>query len=140
MYDPADMKRWRLPAAIAVIVALSVVGIRHALEQRSQQKHEQQKREPIYQSKLLSYSAVLKPGMSRKEVEDYLRTKNITFRQMCCVDFKDTSPRGYDDLAKIGQEPAPWACSEKNVYVAFQFDSSDTLKSVTLYRWLEGCL
>jgi len=70
VYDPADMKRWRLPAAIAVIVALSVVGIRHALEQRSQQKHEQQKREPIYQSKLLSYSAVLKPGMSRKEVED----------------------------------------------------------------------
>jgi hypothetical protein len=50
VYDPADMKGWRLPAAIAVIVALSVVGIRHALEQRSQQKHEQQKRELIYQS------------------------------------------------------------------------------------------
>jgi hypothetical protein len=140
VYDPADMTRWRLAAAIALIMALSVVGVRYALEQRSQEKNEQQKREIIYHSRLLSYSAVLKPGMNRKDVEDYLRTKSITFRQMCCVDFKDTSPRGYDDLAKIGQEAAPWACSEKNVYVAFQFDTSDTLKSVTLYRWLEGCL
>src|SRR5258708_35831990 len=94
VYEAADKNRWRLPAAIAVIVALSGVGIRHALEQRSQQKHEQQKREPIYQSKLLSYSAVLRPGMSGKEVEDSLRTQKITFRQMSCFDFKDGSTGG----------------------------------------------
>jgi hypothetical protein len=79
--------------------------------------------------------------VSENCLSDFSRNaKTEKHSQMCCVDFKDTSPRGYDDLAKIGQEPAPWACSEKNVYVAFQFDSFDTLKSVTLYRWLEGCL
>jgi len=60
-----------------------------------------------------------------------------------------------DDLVKIGKEDAPWFCSENNVYIAFQFidrereqavgftlhtDDLDSLKSVTIYPWLEGCL
>jgi hypothetical protein len=70
---------------------------------------------------------------------------------MCCVDTNEFSKGVYDELTKIGQEDAPWFCSEKNVYVAFQFrgiahkqgfeaDSSDTLHAITIYRWLEGCL
>jgi len=34
-----------------------------------------EKREAAYQAKLQSYSDVLKPGMTRKNVEDYLREK-----------------------------------------------------------------
>jgi hypothetical protein len=147
VYDPTDMKRWRLPAAIVVLVTLSVVGVRYVLKKRAQEK-----REVVYQSTLHSYSQQLKPGMSRKEVEDYFRAKRIVFRQMCCVDRKDTSKSGWDDLAKIGQEDAPWFCSETNVYIAFQFTDaeptgppwgptpSDTLKTISIYRWLEGCL
>jgi hypothetical protein len=90
--------------------------------------------------------------MTRKEVEDYLRARHINFRQMCCVDVKTFSKGVYDDLAQIGQEDAPWFCSEKNIYIAFQFtgqarnaagwgaDDSDKLKTVSIYRWLEGCL
>jgi hypothetical protein len=72
---------------------------------------------------------------------------------MCCVDSTETARRdSRDDLVKIGTEDAPWFCSEKNVYVAFQFtdhqqrrgmpkaDDLDTLKAVSIYRWLEGCL
>ena len=86
-------------------------------------------------------------------MEDYLRAKNIAFQQMCCVDSSELATRAsWDDLVKVGTEPAPWFCSENNVYVAFQFtdhaqrkgvpkaDNLDSLKAVTIYRWLEGCL
>jgi hypothetical protein len=141
------MRRWRLPILVVIVVAVSAVAIRHVWQRRAQRR-----REAAYQLTLLSYSEVLMPGMTRKEVEDYLRTKNVTPRQMCCVEMKDFSKGVYDDLAKIGQEDAPWFCSEKNIYVAFQFtgpkrnglawraDASDGLKAVTIYRWLEGCL
>ena len=89
--------------------------------------------------------------MSRKEVEDYLRARKAGFRLMCCVDIKDSSKGVYDELTKVGQEDPPWFCSEKNIYVALQFtgashkegfeaDPSDTLRAITIYRWLEGCL
>jgi hypothetical protein len=142
------MRRWLLPIAIVVVVALSAFVVRHFLRERVQQKSE-----VGYQSALRSYSQVLTPGMTRKEVEDYLRSRNVKFSQMCCVESSQRfSTNVYDDLTKIGQEDAPWFCSEKNVYVAFQFigpqrnasgptaDASDRLRAVTLYRWLEGCL
>ena len=141
------MRRWRLPVAILAVVAVSALTVRHVLEKRAQQT-----REVAYQSALLSYSEALRPGMTRKQVEDYLRAKNVSFRLMCCVDVKESSKGVYDELTKIGQEDPPWVCSEKNVYVAFQFtrpernaagwdaNDSDSLKDVTLYRWLEGCL
>jgi len=143
-----NMKYWRFVAGFLVLGALWVV-VRHVLETRAQQK-----REATYQSALRSYSEALKPGMTRLEVEGYLRAKDLSFRQMCCVDRKDFSKRRYpvyDDLLKIGQEDAPWFCSEKSVYIAFQFtgrperqewppDSADSLRAVTIYPWFEGCL
>ena len=73
---------------------------------------------------------------------------------MCCVDAMELSKRkSWDDLTRLGEEEAPWFCSENNVYLAFQFidgsrqqtngwkaDDLDTLKSITIYHWLEGCL
>ena len=142
-----EMKRWR-----SLILALVVVGLvafcgPHLLEKRAQQK-----REIAYELALRSYSEHFRPGMTRKEVEDHLRGRNIGFQQMCCVDDKLSSKGVWDDITKIGKESAPWFCSENNVYVAFQFigparsgvgwgaDPSDTLKSVSIYHWLEGCL
>jgi hypothetical protein len=121
-------------------------GVRQVLEKRAEQK-----REVAYQSALRSYSEHFRSGMTRKEVEDYLRARNIRFQQMCCVDHK-LSKTVWDDLTKIGQERAPWFCSENNVYIAFQFsglerkgvggsaDPSDMLMAVSVYHWLEGCL
>jgi len=140
------MKRWLSLILVLTVVAAVAFGVRHVLEKRSEQK-----REIAYQSALRSYSERFQPGMTRKEVEDYLRARNIRFQQMCCVDHK-LSKTVLDDLTKIGQESAPWFCSEHNVYVAFQFkgperndlggsaDPSDTLKAVSLHHWLEGCL
>jgi len=85
--------------------------------------------------------------MTRKEVESYLRAKALGFQRMCCIDERSA----FADLVKIGSEDAPWYCSEQNIYVAFQFagvephealkvSDSDSLKRVTIFRWLEGCL
>jgi hypothetical protein len=140
------MKRWQLSLLILIVVVLSAAGLRYLWGKRASQK-----RELAYQSALLQYQQSFRPGMTRKDVEDHLRSENVEFRQMCCVE--GNLPKGvYDDLAKIGQEDAPWYCSEENVYVAFQFtgprrnaigwtaDASDKLSAVTIFRWLEGCL
>jgi hypothetical protein len=67
---------------------------------------------------------------------------------MCCVEEARST---YADLVKIGKEHVPWYCERHGVYVAFQFDAvearkssdardSDTLKKITIFHWLEGCL
>lgn len=142
------MKRWRLPIALLLLVIVGILVVRHILEKRAQQR-----REAHYQSVLRTYSADLKPGMTRGDVEGYLHARNLTFRQMCCVDLKEFRKGVWDDLTKIGEEDAPWFCSQNNVYIALQFtgqrhdehitwnaESGDTLKAVTVYHWLEGCL
>lgn len=107
----------------------------------------QKKREAAYQAKLQSYSDVLKPGMTRKNVEDYLRAKGVEFGKLCCVDKASV----FSDLVKIGKEKHPWYCEEHNVYITFQFVSvepqkgleahdSDTLKEITIFHKLDGCL
>jgi hypothetical protein len=107
-----------------------------------------QKREADYQAALQSYSDALKPGATRKSVEDYLQAKGVNYEKMCCILEKSAEA----ELVRIGKEKHPWYCSEHNVYIAFQFvdelhgggrpsDSDlDKLKSITVYHWLEGCL
>jgi len=140
----------RVLIVVAFLIATIIVG---AIVRYRSARQAEQKREAAYQTTLLSYSGEFKPGSTRKSVEDYLRGKNTKFQQMCCVDSTETARRAsWDDLVKIGTEDAPWFCSEKNVYVAIQFtdyqqrhgmpkaDDLDTLKAVSIYRWLEGCL
>ena len=141
------MKRILLLFLLLVGVVLLVLGIRHELKLQAKRK-----REAAYQSALLSYTEVLKPGMTRKEVEDYLRARTVDFSQMCCVVGQVHPKHSLDDITKVGQEDAPWFCSEHEVFVAFQFedhgqyksilgaDDKDILKSVTIFEQLGGCL
>jgi hypothetical protein len=142
------MRRSRLLSKLRLIAATGAIICAgwYLLQERSHSK-----REALYAATVRSYSGILRTGMKRKEVEDYLRAKNIPFMRMCCVE--DKTNRGVlDDLTRIGHERAPWYCSENNIYVAFQFagserhtvgptdEDSDTLTKVTLFPWLEGCL
>jgi len=142
------MRKSRLLSTLGLIAAAAAIVCAgwYLFEKRSQKK-----REALYAATLRSYSGSLQAGMKRKEVEDYLRAKNIPFMRMCCVG--DKTNRGVlDDLTRIGHERAPWYCSENNIYIAFQFEGSerhtvgptdedsDTLTKVTLFPWLEGCL
>ena len=56
----------------------------HGWKLRRPGTERKEKREAAYQAKLLSYSDVLKPGMTRKNVEDFLRGKDVAFGQLCC--------------------------------------------------------
>lgn len=106
------------------------------------------KREADYRTALQSYSDDLKPGATRKSVEDYLQAKGIKYEKMCCIDERSA----FAELVRIGKEKHPWYCSDRNVYIAFQFVDEphvgwrpsdrdlDKLKSITIYHWLEGCL
>jgi hypothetical protein len=142
------MKRWLRILLGLLCGVLLIIGIRFIVKGQLRKR-----REIVYQTTLWSYQQALKPGISRKEVEDYLRERKQTFTQTCCVDPKESRKRSWDDLVKIGAEDAPWFCSESAVYVAFQFadsslprkdiwsaDDLDSLKSVAIYRRLEGCL
>ncbi len=138
------MKRWLLwliPAAV-----LTVVLAARYMNQEAAKK----KREIGYAYALKSYSQALHTGMTRKNVEDYLRSKNTTFTWI----FTAFGPRGDSqtaDIVKIGEEAAPWFCSEAYVYVAFEYtftriedihrqDPSDILERIELFRPYTGCL
>jgi hypothetical protein len=142
------MKRWLRLLLGLLCAVLLIIGILHIVKGQMQKR-----REVVYQTSLQSYQQVLKPGMSRKDVEDYLRERKQKFTQSCCVDPKEIQKRSWDDLVKIGSEGAPWYCSENAVYVAFQFadsslprkdmwsaDDLDTLKSIAIFHRLENCL
>ncbi len=141
------MKRWRIVALalISAVVAVSAVGYGWSKHVRGKQEAAYQ-REVGYQTALHSFDAELKPGMTRKDVEGYLQKRGIQFTRICCLIEKSA----YADITRIGTEPAPWYCSEHNVYIAFQFDAaggvspsedpSDTLQKTTIFPWLEGCL
>lgn len=148
MYDLTKMKRWLRLLLGLVCVVLLIIGGWQVVKRQLQKR-----REAVYQTTLKSYQQILKPGMNRKEVEDYLRSRKQTFSQSCCVDPKEFQKHSWDDLVKIGAEDAPWFCSERAVYVAFQFgentqphkdtwgaDDLDTLKTVGIYSRMETCL
>jgi hypothetical protein len=137
----------RRTIAIVIAAVLSAIALRYHLKAEAGKK-----REVAYQAALRAYSFDLKPGLTRKEVEDYLRARNAKFSQMCCLgkQYKD-----YADLVKIGEEDAPWFCSEAYVYVAFEFAAieshdllsaspfardSDVLRRIEIFRPLTGCL
>jgi hypothetical protein len=146
----AALRRWPLRLILAGL-ALSIIGggLWYGLKNQGQRR-----REAAYEQALSSYRQTLQPGMTRKQVEDYLRGRNARFEQMCCVEGARLADRAsWDDLVKIGQEKPPWFCNENYVYIAFQFidhmpptgisqtaDDLNTLKSVTIYRQLGGCL
>jgi hypothetical protein len=138
------MRRWRLPFLALLLVVLGGGAVRYARARTEKQ------REAIYQSLLRSYLETFTLGMTRKDVEASLRRDGKPFQQMCCMESSRRSS-AYDDLTKIGDESAPWFCSQHNVYIGFEFNpteshdvtqahDSDVLTTVRLFHWLEGCL
>jgi len=137
------MKRWLVVLIVAIIAVSSAIYLRDVFKTGARKR-----RESAYQAALQTYSQNLKPGLNRKDVESYLRARNIGFTQMCCV----LERSAFADLVKVGQEDAPWYCSEQYIYIAFEFRAaeahslqspiydSDRLKTVEIFPQLSGCL
>jgi Iap family predicted aminopeptidase len=115
-YTEPQMRRPFSPHSLLMPVALRAFLLFAVSSQSYEEKHD-----AAYPRTLASYSKILKLGMKRKDVEDYLRSKGIAFQRMCCVEEKTTLA----DLVKIGKERHPWCCSNHNVYVAFEFASTE---------------
>ena|ERR1700682_5703570 len=97
------------------------------------------KRSIGYYSTLRSYSRDVKPGMSRKQVEDYFEAKSVDYGRL--ADYN-----AYADITLIGQEKTylPF-CPTDYVSIVFHFTASephdplaaypsDKLKNITLLR------
>jgi hypothetical protein len=140
----ANEAPWLLPTvALIITIILSALVLSHT---RAEAKRE---REVGYHAALQAYSNDLNPGLTRWEVENYLRARNTSFKDMCCV----AEESYYADLVKIGEESAPWCCSEEYVYVALEFSAveehdsasflakgSEVLKRVEIFQPDSGCL
>ena len=135
------VRRWALLILVSIVLVAAAVVLRgrHVSAQRAEG------REARYQAVLQSYSSALKPGMTRKEVEGYLKRNGTPFGH------EEVGLHGPSTLVKIAEEDPPWYCGEHYVYIAFSFDSNssdarptvsdeDTLSSVYLSKQLSGCL
>ena len=141
---------------LMIIPAIVLAGFSIWMVQHVRERYKAAEREASYQIVLATFTGELKPGASREQVEQHLQTDGKRFRQMCCVatfrgQYVSIKGAGYDDLVKIGEESAPWFCSENNVYIAFEFNpkshgelsdtnASDILKRVSVFHQLEECL
>ncbi|HYL73047.1 MAG TPA: hypothetical protein VEU96_02525 [Bryobacteraceae bacterium] len=118
------MKRWLLWIVLVIVGATWAIAVRSALKASAKKE-----REARYESALQTYSRSLKPGSTRKEVEDYFRANDVTFEQ-------GTSA----DLVRVGKEETTRHCRDNYVYVAFEFNGTNVLESVKISRQLGGCL
>ena len=135
------MKRLRVLLLSLLVAACAAAVVRYLWEQ-----HTEKKRAATYQSALNSYSAIIRLGTSRRDLETYFHLRSTPFHRQRLQD-----QDAYADLTKIGEGDHPWYCKRKSVYVAFQFNSTekrpdstgqsplDTLKQITLFPQLEGC-
>jgi hypothetical protein len=136
---------------LVVLIGLCATDTGCAFRRRAQARA-QAKRETVYQSVLRSYSEDLKPGMTRKAVEDYLRGRNTAFRHPSSFFYlaeKVTEPTAAPDLVQIGKESPPFFfCTPMGIYIELVFvatdkrhslraDDSDVLQQVILFRWAQ---
>ncbi len=141
-------KRWR-SVLLAIFVSLVLIGTIRWIRTRQIQR----KRDAAYQLALESYSKVLKPEMTRTEVESYLSLRKIPIQKTYGFDHSNF----YTDLIHVGEDPAPWYCDKINVYIAVEFnrseepsstdqasldkpESTDTVKRLAIFRMPGACL
>jgi hypothetical protein len=131
-----DHKKLRLLSLVVVSISLGALGGCVARRARAA---------------VATYSQVLKPGMTRKEVEDYFRANKVQFSQECCVG--GSIIHSLVDLIKIGTQHIPLPCGDTPYYVAFIFDyhtqhppvrllpadDLDTLRSITTFDRVDDC-
>lgn len=129
----------RMAVVSVVVLVLTSCGIQDLLDAKDRKK-----REIGYQAIAKSYSERLKPGLTRREVEAYLKANGTQFTQRC-YGGGDTA---CFDFVQIGHERVPWFCSDHFVEIQFSFSGrswlstagTDILRSIGVHYHLDGCL
>ena len=63
----------------------------------------------------------LKSGMRWDDVKAYLKARGVKYVEMCC--YETGGP--FSTLIRVGEEPAPWYCSEWTEFVALEFSATE---------------
>jgi hypothetical protein len=122
-------RRWHSTVLILICVLAAGIALDAAWE-----RHVRRMRDASYLEALQSYSANLKPGMTRKDVEQSFRTRGVAFQQWGAE----------SDLILVGKGKPDWVCSDKSEYLAFHFapaqqgeawkaQDADTLTRINLF-------
>ena len=139
-------RKHMIPLATFFILSLSIL-VGSIVKSRPKPPKPFAKR-PIV-TRLTCTHGMFKPGMKHEDVESYLRSNGELFLRTCCIESPGSE---FADLVIVGEEPAPWSCSELEVYVAFQFTSAgpqnpmpiaadqDVLPKIIPFRKAGGCL
>jgi hypothetical protein len=101
---------------VAIIGVASAIAVRYVYK-----KHRAAANTATAQAALLKYSQELRPGLSRNELEGYLREQGASFMQRCSYEERSA----FAVLVKVGEEDVPWFCSEWPDYVVFEFAATE---------------
>lgn len=102
---------------LALLIVLAVAASAFAVHTA------RKKREAAYQAKLRTYSQVFHPGITRKALEDHLRSSSTNFTRLATRFDPERAPQ-VGDLVKLGEGTSPFGCTDAYVYVAFVFTPS----------------
>jgi hypothetical protein len=91
------------------------------------------RRESTYREALIPFQHDLRVGMSRADVERYLKNRNIDYHAVSYGTDADT----YE--IKIGEDPGGPFCKSWNVYVALEFNAAYNLQEIHI-RKIGTCL
>jgi hypothetical protein len=75
---------WLALLMVPVIVVSSITLHRRAEKADEKKKRDAEYRNAAFQLVVEKYSLDLKPGLTRNDVEEYLKSRNLTFRHQCC--------------------------------------------------------
>jgi hypothetical protein len=130
------------------VMLLSMVAV-HCSSRNTKVEPIPEKHKAAYEAKCQAYAKIMKPGMTRKDVEGYLKSKGITFYRTWFAE-RDA----YADEILIGAEKPPFYCGSYNIYLAFEYISAeppqpnglhsctdaDVLKEIKVIDRLESCV
>ena len=109
-------RRWLWLILVIVAAVPLAIGVRYVYKKRLAAANA-----AAVHAALLKYSQNLKPGLTRKEVKDYLLAQGVGFMERCCYE------RGgpFSVLVQVGKEYPPWFCGGWPDYVAFEFAATE---------------
>jgi hypothetical protein len=116
-------------AAVLISATVSVRARRSRIRDPARRN-----REIGYAVALSFYSKALHPGVTREEVETYLRAANTQFGWVYTA-FGGRRESQSADIVKIGEEKtSAWFCGAGYVHVAFEFSPVDNMRTTSTYH------
>jgi hypothetical protein len=120
--------KWIFSIAAIVVGGIGIGALVGRIGERNRRVH--------YQAALAMYSRDLRTGLSRAEIELYVRSHDAWPER----DAQQDNPLTDDIVVRLGEEPSPWYCSREIVFLKLQFGLADRYVGASLKPELQDCL